>query len=162
MFSKELIPGGGLTMNSAQEPLSDQVFHRFLALQHTLRRHARQLIDERGLTPRDLSVLRYLLEMDSATVGQVQAFMHKSPSTTSSLLAQLEEKGYVTRTRSQEDNRVVIVELTSAGQGIAENTPLGGLPLLRRRLASLPQQRLSEIDDVLRDIKQLMEVVDIE
>lgn len=147
-------------MIDAQEPLSDLVFHRFLALQHYLRRHARQLIDERGLTPRDLSVLRYLLELESATVGQVQAFTHKSPSTTSSLIAQLEEKGYVTRTRSPEDNRVVIVELTPVGQEIAENTPLGGLPLLRRRLAKLPEQRLSEIDDVLREIRQLMEVVD--
>ena len=104
-------------MNDTGEPLSDQVFHRFLALQHFLRRHTRQLIDERGLTPRDLSVLRYLLESESATVGQVQAFMHKSPSTTSSLISQLEEKGYVTRTRSQQDNRVVIVELTPAGAG---------------------------------------------
>jgi DNA-binding MarR family transcriptional regulator len=149
-------------MNETQEPLSDRVFHRFLALQQTLRRHARQLIDERGLTPRDLSVLRYLLEGESATVGQVQAFTHKSPSTTSSLIAQLEEKGYVTRTRSQEDNRVVIVELTPAGQQIVENTPLGGLPLLRLRLRSLSAERLSEIDDVLNEIARLMEVTDIE
>jgi DNA-binding MarR family transcriptional regulator len=162
MFTYERFLTGGLTMNDTQEPLSDQVFHRFLALQHTLRRHARLLIDERGLTPRDLSVLRYLLELESATVGQVQAFVHKSPSTTSSLLAQLEEKGYVTRTRSKEDNRVVIVELTSVGQEIAERTPLGGLPLLRRRLANLPQERLSEINDVLNEIAQLMEVVDAE
>jgi DNA-binding MarR family transcriptional regulator len=149
-------------MSDTEEPLSDQVFHRFLALQHYLRRHARQLIDERGLTPRDLSVLRYLLESESATVGKVQAFTHKSPSTTSSLIAQLEEKGYVTRTRSHKDNRVVIVELTSVGQEIAENTPLGGLPLLRRRLANLPQERLSEIRDVLREMTKLMEVNDIE
>jgi len=149
-------------MNDAQEPLSDQVFHRFLALQHYLWRHARQLIDERGLSTRDLSVLRYLLELESATVGQVQAFMHKSPSTTSSLIAQLEEKGYVTRTRSRQDNRVVIVEMTSVGREIAENTPLGGLPLLRRRLGNLSEERLSEINAVLNEIIQLMEAADIE
>lgn len=147
-------------MVNGQEPYSDQVFHRFLALQHDLRRHARQLIDERGLTPRDLSVLRYLLETESATVGQVQAFMHTSPSTASSLIAQLEDKGYVTRTRSQQDNRVVVVELTSVGGQIAKDTPLGGLPLLRRRLSKLSHQRLSVIDDVLVEIGRLMEVVD--
>jgi DNA-binding MarR family transcriptional regulator len=149
-------------MDDGQEPLSDQVFHRFLALQRALRRHARQLLDEQGLTPRDLSVLRYLLEAAPATVGQVQAFTHKSPSTTSSLIAQLEEKGYVTRTRSQEDNRVVLVELTAEGQVIAENTPLGGLPLLRRRLTRLPEERLSEMDGVLSEIMDLMEVTDVE
>ncbi len=147
-------------MHVAGEPLSDQVFHRFLALRRNVRRHTRQLIDERGLTPRDLSVLRYLWESASATVGQVQAFMHQSPSTTSTLVAQLEDKGYVTRTRSQQDNRVVIVELTPAGLEIVENTPLGGLPLLRRRLAGLPHDRLSQIDAVLCEIAQLMEVED--
>jgi DNA-binding MarR family transcriptional regulator len=145
-------------MSDAEEPFSDRVFHRFLALQHYLRRHARQLIDERGLTPRDLSVLRYLLESDSATVGQVQAFMHQSPSTTSSLIAQLEGKGYVTRTRSRKDNRVVTVELTAVGQQIADETPLGGLPLLRWRLAELSQERLCVIDDVLSEIANLMVV----
>jgi DNA-binding MarR family transcriptional regulator len=149
-------------MNDAQETFSDQVFHRLLALQHYLRRHARSLIDERGLTPRDLSVLRYLLESEAATVGQVQAFMHKSPSTASSLIAQLEEKGYVTRTRSQEDNRVVIVGLTSTGQEIAESTPLGGLALLRRRLGTLSEERLSEVYEVLNELMQLMEATDIE
>jgi DNA-binding MarR family transcriptional regulator len=77
----------------------------------------------------------------------------------SSLIAQLEEKGYVTRTRSHRDNRVVIVELTPVGQEIAENTPLGGLPLLRRRLARLSQERLSEMNDVLDEITHLTEVV---
>ena len=149
-------------MHEEQEPLSDQVFHRFLALHQTLRRHARSLIDERGLTPRDLSVLRYLLESEPATVGEVQAFVHKSPSTTSSLIAQLEERGYVTRTRSQEDNRVVLVELTPSGLEIAANTPLGGLPLLRRRLGNLSQERLSEIHGVLDEIMHLMEVTGIE
>jgi DNA-binding MarR family transcriptional regulator len=162
MFRKELFLNGGVTMSHCEEPLSDQVFHRFLALQRTLRRHARQLIDERGLTPRDLSVLRYLLESESATVGQVQAFTHKSPSTTSSLISQLEGDGYVTRTRSRQDNRVVIVELTALGQQVVDNTPLGGLPLLRRRLAELPQERLTEMGDVLDEIANLMEATGIQ
>ena len=149
-------------MNQTAVPLSDQVFHRFLDLRRDVRRHTRKLIDERGLTPRDLSVLRYLWETESATVGQVQAYMHQSPSTTSSLVTQLEEQGYVTRTRSDEDNRVVIVQLTSVGQELAENTPLGGLALLRRRLASLPQERLHQIDGVLIELAGLMEVEDAE
>ena len=149
-------------MNDPQEPYSDQVFHRFLSLKHHSRRYARQLLDESGLTLRDFSVLHYLLEMGFATVGQVQTFVHKSPSTTSSLIAQLEEKGCLTRTRSQEDNRVVIVELTTLGQEIAENTPLGGLPLLRRRLGQLTEKRLAEIDSVLAEIMQLMEIAETE
>ena len=145
-----------------QEPFSDQVFHQVLALLRYTRQYGHQLIDERGIKPREFSVLRHLNDSGPAAVGQIQAFLHNSPSTTSSLIAQLEEKGYVTRTRSQEDNRVVIVELTATGQEIAENTPLGGLPLLRRRLNQLNDNRLVEIDGVLTEIMQLMEAADTE
>ena len=145
-----------------QEPFSDQVFHQVLALLRYTRQYGHRLIDERGIKPREFSVLRHLNDSGPATVGQIQAFLHNSPSTTSSLIAQLEEKGYVTRTRSQEDNRVVIVELTATGQEIAKNTPLGGLPLLRRRLSQLNDNRLAEIDGVLTEIMQLMEAADTE
>ncbi len=141
-----------------QEPLSDKVFHRLMTLLHQSRRHARLMMDESGMTPRDFAVLRYLTEIDAATVGQVQAYLHKSPSTTSALLSQLEDKGYLTRTRSPEDNRVVIVSLTSTGHELANNTPLGGLPLLRRKLGNLPEPRLLEIQTVLNEILELMEV----
>jgi DNA-binding MarR family transcriptional regulator len=147
-------------MRNVQEPYSDKVFHLFLSLQRHFRQYARQLLDESGLTPRDLSVLRYLLETEIATVGQVQTYLHKSPSTTSTLLSQLEGKGYVTRTRSEKDNRVVIIELTSPGHDLAENIPLGGLPLLRRRLGQLNKARLAEIESVLMEIIQLMEIAE--
>lgn len=143
-----------------QESLSDQVFHSFLALQRETRQHARQMIDESGITPRDFSVFRFLIETGPATMGQLQGFLHKSPSTMSALIDQLEEKGFVTRTRSQADNRVVIVELTQAGLEIAQNTPVRGLPLLRRRLRKLPDERLCEMQQVLDQIKEMMESVD--
>ncbi|MCB9422328.1 MAG: winged helix-turn-helix transcriptional regulator [Ardenticatenaceae bacterium] len=141
----------------SDEPLSDQVFHQFLALLRHKRQYARQIETEQGIKPRDFSVLRFLLDSGPATVSQVQAFLHNSPSTASTLIAQLEEAGYVSRRRSDEDNRVVIVSLEPAGQTIAEQAPFGGLPLLRRRLARLPEERLVQIQDVLVELMALME-----
>lgn len=148
-------------MNDIQpKHLTDQVFHRLLTLLHYCRRQARQMMDESGLTPRDFFVLRYLMEIDSATVGQVQAILHKSPSTTSTLIAQIEEKGYLTRRRSPEDNRVVIVELTPAGRKLTETAPFGGLSLLHLELGHLTDQRLLEMDAVLQEIMQLMDAAE--
>ena len=144
-------------MDNSQQSLSDQTFRRVLALLRFSRQHARQMVNERGIKPRLFSVLRYLLDSGPVTVGQVQSFIRHSPSTTSTLIAQLEEAGYVTRTRSPADNRMVIVELTAHGRDVAQNTPLGGLPLLRRRLRALSQERLVEIDDVLSEIMRLMD-----
>jgi len=140
-----------------EEPYSDQVFHHFLALLRHERRYARQIESQEGIKPRDFSVLRFLLEVGPATVGQVQAFLHRSASTISTLIAQLEEAGYVTRDRSDADNRVVIVSLTPEGRRIAEQAPFGGLPLLRRRLSRLTDERLGQIEDVVRELMQLME-----
>ena len=43
------------------------------------------------------------------------------------------------RTRSQEDNRVVIVELTQSGSALAETNAIAGIGLLRRRLPTFPK-----------------------
>ncbi len=137
--------------------LAGEIFNRFLKLLRHLRQYSHQMKDQ-GIHPRDYSVLRYLLEAGPGTVGQIQEYLHKSPSTTSSLVAQLEADGRVTRTRSTDDNRVVIVELTPAGREIAEGNPLGGLPLLRQRLHGLPQEQLQVLNAALLEIMELVEV----
>ena len=146
--------------NPAEAP-ADLAMRKFLKIFRYLRQYARQ-IDERGIKPRQLSVLLFLKEVGPATVGQVQAYLFQSPSTASYVVADLEEAGYVTRTRSPQDNRVVIVELTPAGREQAQHTPLGGIPLFRRRLNTLSEERLQRINDALSDIMQLMEVADDE
>lgn len=138
------------------EPLSDQIFHQFLTLLHAQRQYARQIETEQNIKPRDFSVLRFLLESGSATISEIGAYLHSSASTTSILITQLETSGYVSRNRSAEDNRVVIVSLTPAGQEIAEKAPFGGLPLLRRRLRQLSEERLAEISSVVVELRQLM------
>jgi DNA-binding MarR family transcriptional regulator len=140
-----------------ENPLAADTFHKVLKILRFLRQHSYKMQSE-GISPRDYAVLRFLLESGPATVGEVQTYLHKSPSTTSTLIAQLEEAGYVSRTRSQQDNRVVVVELTPAGQEVAEETPLGGLPLLRHQLRGLPEDRLGHLNQALTEIMQLMEV----
>ena len=94
-----------------KHPLARETLHNFLKLYHHFRTTNRQ-ISEHGIQPRAFSVLRFIYERGAVTVGDVQEYIYRSPSTASTMLAKLEEQGYVTRTRSQEDNRVVIVELT--------------------------------------------------
>lgn len=138
-----------------------EAIHQFLLLYRYLRQYARQ-IDERGIRPREFSVLRFLHETGAATVGQVQDYLYCSASVASTVISGLEEKGLVTRTRSPEDNRVVIVTLTAEGGDAAANTPLGGIVLLRRRLRALPPERLAVINRALADLLALMEVTESE
>lgn len=144
-------------MDAFEEPLSDRVFHQFLNLLRLKRQYASQLADAQGIKPREFSVMRFLDETGPASIGQIQAFLHSSPSTASALATQLEDAGYVTRNRSTEDNRVVLVDLTASGRAVAQQAPFGGLPLLRRRLRGLPEERLHEIGAVIEDLTALME-----
>lgn len=148
-------------MTDTTETLAGEAIHKFLLINRFLRQHAHQM-DDRGIRPREFSVLRFLWETGPATVGQVQEYLYRSPSGASTIIAGLEEAGYVTRTRSREDNRVVIVELTPTGREIAEKNPLGGIALLRRRLPTLEPARLVRMNEALNDIMELMEVSEVE
>lgn len=141
--------------------LASSALHKFLLIHRHLRQYARTM-DDQGLRPRQFAVLRFLLENGPATVTEIQAHLYTSASTASAVLTQLEEAGYVSRTRSDEDSRVVIIDLTAAGHELASRAPLGGIVLLRRRLPTLPEDRLRQIDEALAEIMQLMEVTEAE
>ncbi len=68
----------------------------------------------------------------------------------------------MTRARSEDDNRVVNVRLTDTGRTIAQNTPLSGIALLRRRLDYAARRPLQQVDEVWSDLVELMEVTDSE
>jgi len=144
-------------VTTPQNPLANDALHKFLVIHRHLRQVARQM-DEQGLRPRQFAVLMYLLEQESATVSEVQDHLYISASAASTIISQLEDAGYVTRSRSADDNRVVNVCLTETGQNITQATPLRGIALLRRRLDTLPEDRLKMIDEVMTDLVRLMEV----
>jgi DNA-binding MarR family transcriptional regulator len=139
--------------------LAATVLHKFLLIYRHLRQHHRHM-DSYGIRPRLASVLRFLTERESATVSDIQAYLYTSPSTASNVISQLEDAGYVTRTRDQDDNRVVLVAITPAGTDIASRVPVGGIGLLRQRLCTLPDNRLRQIDAALADLMALMEVTE--
>ena len=146
-------------MKDANAGLYSDTVHQFLKLHRYLRKYARH-VREGGISGRKMSALRYVLETGPRTIGQLGAYHYISDSSASEMVGQLEELGYVTRTRSEEDNRVVLVDLTQAGRKFAQDAPLGGIPLLRERLKTLPPRRLTVISDALTDLVELLEIDD--
>ena len=132
-----------------------ETMHEFLTLLRRLRRHGRKM-REAGLGGRKVSAVRRLLQAGSQTVGQLRNYLYISDSSTSEMIQGLEEAGYVTRTRSAADNRVVIVTLTPAGRSVAERIPLGGIPLLRERLKTLPPAKLKLVRQALTELQGLL------
>ena len=144
-------------MEDQSQALYTETINGFLRVYRYLRRASRGL-HEAGVSGRKVAALRYLLEAGPRTVGQLRRYLYIGVSSTSELLARLEETGHVTRTRSAQDNRKVIVELTPSGREVAQRTPLHGMPLLRERLKTLPPDKLTRIHDAMQDILELLEI----
>ncbi len=67
-----------------------------------------------------------LWERDGLTVGEISARMLTDPGSLTPLLKRLEGEGLITRTRSSEDERVVLLRLTDKGRALqrqAESIP---------------------------------------
>jgi DNA-binding MarR family transcriptional regulator len=141
------------------EALFTETMHIFLGLYRYLRQHARRM-QEQGLSGRTVATLRYLLEAGPRTIGQLRDYLYISDSSTSELVARMEQAGHVVRTRRADDNRVVLVSLTPAGAALAQETPLEGIPLLREKLKALSPERLAALRGALSELQQLLGVPD--
>ncbi|QHF43916.1 MarR family transcriptional regulator [Pseudomonas sp. S35] len=79
------------------------------------------LLQALGLTYPQYLAMMVLWEEDSLTVGEISSRLLTDPGSLTPLLKRLEAEGLLSRTRSREDERVVVVELTEAGRALQEN-----------------------------------------
>jgi DNA-binding MarR family transcriptional regulator len=141
------------------ETLFLEAIRRFLSIYRYMRRYSR-LIQAEGLSGREVSILRHILDTGTLTVGQCRDYLFISDSSTSELIGHLEQTGFVSRTRGQTDNRQVVVALTTEGRKAARAITPGGIPLLREKLKALPHEKLQRINTVLGELVELLEVND--
>ena len=146
-------------MSEAGQTLAQETIGKFLSLYRYLRQYSRQMHEE-GISGRKISTLRYLAESGPRTIGQLSAYLCISDSSTSALIDRLEEQGYATRSRSQADHRVVWVDATLAGRELVARTQLGGIPLLREALRTLPEGRLAVISEAMTTLVEILEMQD--
>ena len=78
------------------------------------------LLKELGLTYTQYIVMMVLWENDGISVSDLGGKLHLDSGTLTPLLKKLENIGYVTRNRSEKDERVVLVSLTDTGRGLKE------------------------------------------
>ena len=74
-----------------------------------------------GLTYTRYIVLMCMWQHGSMTVGDLCRRLYLDSGTLTPLLKKMEAEGLVSRTRSQEDERVVVVDLTKKGRAMKEN-----------------------------------------
>jgi len=144
-------------MNRARE-LADSIIHRYLSLTRYQRRLNERIRMSTNVSGRQLAVLRFLVQDGPHSVGRISRYLYVRDATTSALLDRMERNGYVTRRRSTEDCRKVIVEPTELGREIAATAPAGTTYLLRTRLPEVDVEELERIDRALARLSEIAEV----
>ncbi|MBA1205038.1 MarR family transcriptional regulator [Pseudomonas capeferrum] len=76
------------------------------------------LLQALGLTYPQYLAMLVLWEEDGLTVGEISQRLLTDPGSLTPLLKRLESEGLLKRTRSREDERVVLVQLTDKGRDL--------------------------------------------
>ncbi len=86
-------------------------------------RHFHEVEKKAGIGGASLWAMAEIAEYENLTVSGLAKAMAVHQSTASNLMDKLETSGYVLRTRSTEDRRVVYLELTQKGRAALEKAP---------------------------------------
>ncbi len=70
----------------------------------------------------------------------------------------LEQKGYVTRTRSEEDERVLIAAITPKGEDLKDEAVL--IPQKMMACAALPQEKAAQLYTLLYELLNTLEKIE--
>ncbi|MGR3887620.1 MarR family winged helix-turn-helix transcriptional regulator [Pseudomonas sp. 1152_12] len=100
-----------------------------------------------GLTYPQYLAMMVLWEEDGLTVGEISSRLLTDPGSLTPLLKRLEAEGLLSRTRSREDERVVVVELTQAGRTLQEKAM--GIPQCILGASGLALEQLRKLQSDL-------------
>lgn len=123
--------------------LDQQVCFPLYAATNLIQRLYRPLLAPLGLTYSQYLVMLVLWERETATVGELQACLHLDVGTLSPLLKRMERAGLVSRTRSPDDERRVLLSVTEHGR------------VLKREASEIPRALAARIGAGHADMLQL-------
>ena len=111
-------------------------------------------LDELGLTYTQYITMMVLWEHHATTVKALRQELYLASGTRTPLLQKLEEKGLVTRRRSEQDERNLIVTLTEKGEALREDAL--HIPAEMTKCVNLPKE---DIRELYRMLYQMLEIV---
>lgn len=120
-------------MNNNSLKLENQLCFSIYAASNLITRAYQPLLDQLGITYPQYLALLVLWDTDELTVNEIARRLLLNTNTITPLLKRMEAQGLITRRRSQQDERKVIVQLTEQGSA------------LEKQAASIPQSLLSQL-----------------
>ena len=95
------------------------------------------------------------MEKKQISVKELGKCLFLDSGTLTPLLKKLEQKGYVTHTRSEEDERVLIAAITPKGEDLKDEAVL--IPQKMMACAALPQEKAAQLYTLLYELLNTIE-----
>ena len=134
--------------------LSKQLCFPLYACSREMIKLYKPFLDELGLTYTQYITMMVLWEHKAMTVKALGQELYLDSGTLTPLLKKLEEKGLVTRRRSDLDERNLIVTITELGEAMRDQAL--HIPAEMTKCVNLPKE---DIRDLYRMLHQLLEFV---
>jgi DNA-binding MarR family transcriptional regulator len=116
---------------------------------------------ETGLTGPQVWGIKVIADEGNIRVSDLAKKMYLHPTTVVGILDRLEKRGLVSRSRSQEDRRVVDVALTEEGKCLVAKSPEAASNKITRGLESLSTNELTVIHQGLERLTDILDATDI-
>jgi Transcriptional regulators len=127
--------------------LKNQLCFPLYAASREIIRHYRPHLDALDLTYTQYITMMVLWEEREISVKQLGNRLYLDSGTLTPLLKSLEAKGYVTRCRSEADERVVLIRLTDAGLKLQEKAL--SVPVGMRQCVTLTEEEAAVLYKLL-------------
>ncbi|GGF34461.1 putative HTH-type transcriptional regulator YpoP [Halobacillus andaensis] len=116
-------------------------------MRHFIKEFRRQLNEQlgEGFTSSEFAFLRAIHENSEQNVSCLASTLNVSNSHATSIMDRLEEKELITRTRSKQDRRVVVFQLTTRGEHIFEELHEKRTVYMQERFKKLSKKDLQEL-----------------
>jgi DNA-binding MarR family transcriptional regulator len=132
------------------QPDIDQLIETALYLYSEGRRVTKASGHRLGLTGPQVTALKLLEELDALSLSDLSKRMSAKNSTMTGLVDRMVRDGLVDRQRSDDDRRVVQIQLTAHGRKLASKIPVTSMEIFSRALRSLSAHDRLELTQILK------------
>jgi len=142
-----------------QLKLDNQLCFRLYTASRLITQAYHPLLSEIGLTYPQYLVMMVLWEQDGQPVNDIAKRLYLETNTVTPLLKRMEAEGFLSRTKSTQDGRQVIVRLTAKGRNLEKKAScipfeIGGAVACRSITEETAPQLFRTLDDLIGQLSK--------
>ena len=139
----------------------DTIVEAFIYLYTESRRITKGLAEQHGLTGPQFVVMKMLEPVGRLSLSQLSDKIQARNSTVTGIIDRMERENLVVRRRSEEDRRVVHIELTAKGKRLAGQVTIEPMQIFKTVLGELTARDAADLKRILTKLaRRVTELVE--